>query len=176
MPTLTPPTRLLVLMALTDSLEQVSGNADGYEYDLRPTTEVPKRVYRGRVLFGDDDPIPMVSILESPVPIEGQESDADKVVKKGDWELILQGWCEDDDKTVNPTDAAQYLLADVKRRLAIEKERDRDFNILGMGDVVTALDIGVGVVRPPDEVSAKAYFWLNIKLNIIENLLCPREA
>ena len=173
MPTLADPKRLAILKALSASMEAISGPDDGYEYDLRPTAEVPRRVFRGRVLFGDDDPIPMLSILESPVPPEQGSSAYDNQTGHGDWELILQGWVDDDRS--DPTDPAHFFLADVKRRLAFEKGRAREENILGLGhDHVVALNFGAGVVRPPDEVSAKAYFWLNITLNIVENWACPR--
>ena len=48
--------------------------------------------------------------------------------------------------------------------------------ILGLGRQVTKLYIGPGVVRPPDEVSAKAYFWLTITLDLAEDLEHPYEV
>lgn len=61
----------------------------------------------------------------------------------------------------------------MKKRLAEERVRDRQYNILGMGGLVTDLRISHGVVRPPDEVSGKAYFWLRLTLVVVENLLDP---
>lgn len=165
------PTRLQVLKALSSALEEINGPAGGYENDLRPTTEVPRRVFRGRVIFGDDDPLPMLSILEVPVPVEPNLSTSDNVVQNSDWELIIQGFVDDD--FVDPTDPAHLLLADVKRRLALEKRRDHGDDLFGFGNKVHELQIGAGVVRPPDETSAKAYFWLNIKLSIAEDLTTP---
>jgi hypothetical protein len=40
-------------------------------------------------------------------------------------------------------------------------------------DQVTKITTGIGTVRPPDEVSAKAYFWLLIVLEIVEDVTDP---
>jgi len=61
----------------------------------------------------------------------------------------------------------------VKKRLIEERIRDRQRDILGMGDVVTELRLSQGVVRPADEISDKAYFWMRITLGIVENLNEP---
>lgn len=164
-------TRLQILKALSATLEEINGPAGGYVYDLTPTVEVPRRVFRGRALFGEDDPLPMISILEVPVPIEPDLSTSDNTTQSTDWELIIQGFVDDDPD--DPTDPAYALLADVKRRLALEKRRDHGDDLFGFGNKVHELQIGSGVVRPPDETSAKAYFWLNIKLSIAEDLTEP---
>lgn len=165
-----PPVRLRVLKKLGECIAEINPE-DGYFYDLRPTAEVPERVFRGRVIFGDTDPLPMVSILEAPLPPDQIPSPPDATERTGDWDLMFQGFVEDDH--LHPTDPAQYLLADVTRRLAVEKRRNRDFAILGMGKTVIDIQIGVGVVRPPDELSAKAYFWLPVTLKMSEDLLDP---
>lgn len=164
-------TRLQILKALSSLLEGINGPAGGYVYDLTPTPEVPRRVFRGRAIFGEDDPLPMISILEVPVPIEPDLSASDNVVQSTDWELIIQGFV--DDNFEDPTDPAHPFLADVKRCLALEKRRDHGDDLLGFNNKVHELQIGSGVVRPPDETSSKAYFWLNIKLSIAEDLTTP---
>lgn len=164
------PIRLRVLKALSASIATICPE-DGYYYDLRPTPEIKERVFRGRVIFGDTDPLPMVSILEVPLPPDQLPSPPDATVRTGDWDLMMQGFVDDDFE--HPTDPAQYLVADVVRRLAVEKRRNKDFDILGMGKTVTDMIIGVGVVRPPDELSAKAYFWLPVTLKMAEDLLDP---
>lgn len=169
---MTDPFRLQVQKALSDILEEINPT-DNYWHDLTPTIEVPQRVFRGRVIFGEEDPIPMVSILEVPVPIDPINEPSTSPVGATQWELILQGWVKDDKQ--NPTDPAHFLLADVKRRLAIEKSRDRGNNILGLGGRVDDLRMGSGVVRPPDDISAKAYFWLNVTLGLVENW-CEQHA
>lgn len=158
------PFRLRVLKALSAALEEINPD-NGYTHDLRGN------VFRGRDIFGESDPLPMVSILEAidekaqlPTPEAGPEG-------VGPWELLIQGFMEDD--LVHPTDPAHFLMAEVKKRLVQERVRDRQRNILGMGGKVTDLRISPGVVRPPDEDSAKAYFWLRLTLNVVENNLDP---
>lgn len=156
--------RLRILKALTEALEEIDGT-NGYTYNL------VGKVFRGRDTFGNSDPIPMLSILEAieekaqvPAPQSGS-------VSTGPWELLIQGFVEDD--IIHPSDPAHNLMAEVKRRLIQERVRERQYNILGMGGKITELRISHGVVRPPDEVSAKAYFWLRLTLVVVENLQDP---
>lgn len=158
------PFRLRVLKALTRALEEITED-NGYRFDLAG------KVFRGRDIFGDSDPLPMVSILEAieeqkqlPAPQTGTTS-------TGPWELLVQGFVDDD--FAHPTDPAHALMADVKRRLIAERTKGRGYDVLGMGGKVTDLKISHGVVRPPDEVSGKAYFWLRLTLEVVENLLDP---
>ncbi len=158
------PFRLRVMKALTAALEEINPAAD-YQFDLTG------KVFRGRDIFGDSDPLPMVSILEA---IEEQaQITAPQAgpTSTGPWELLIQGFVEDDFQ--NPTDPAHRLMAEVKKRLVQERIRDRQYNILGMNGQVTDLKISHGVVRPPDEVSGKAYFWLRLTLVVVENLQDP---
>jgi hypothetical protein len=171
MPDLQYPTRLRILMKLTEILQGITV-ANGYKHDLGPTAEWPDgKVFRGRVLFGEGDPLPMISILEVPVPPEQIPSAPDNPDRYGSWELILQGFVEDD--PTHPTDPAQMLQADVVQRLAVEKRKSLNFSLFDMGKTVTSLNVGVGVVRPPDELSAKAYFWLPLRLMVAEHLDKP---
>lgn len=158
------PFRLRILKALTGALEEITP-ANDYEFDLTGV------VFRGRDTFGDKDPVPMVSILEAieekaqvPSPQGGSTS-------TGPWELLIQGFVEDDYD--HPSDPAHRLMAEVKKRLIQERIRDRQYDIFGMGGKVTELRISHGVVRPPDEVSGKAYFWLRMTLIVVENILDP---
>lgn len=158
------PTRLRILEALTETLEGITPT-NGYSHNLGG------RVYRGRDIFGYKDPLPMVSILEQLEEQEQQPSPAAAGVVRGAWTLNLQGFVEDDRN--NPTDPAHYLLAEVKQRLIQERIRDRQRDILGMGNTVTNLRMSPGIVRPPDEISDKAYFWLRVTLEVVENLNEP---
>lgn len=160
--------RLTILKRLTGIIEEVAV-ADGYRHDLTG------RVFRGRLVYGAETPLPSISILEAPIPLDQVPSAKDNPSQAGPWELVVQGWVTDDRE--NPTDPAHVLLADVKKRLALEKRKsnwDRpDQGILGLGRCVTGLYIGPGVVRPPEEISAKAYFWLSVTLDIAENMSDP---
>lgn len=158
------PTRLRVLKRLTGVLQEITP-ANDYRNDLS------KCVFRGRVTFGEQDPLPMICILETPLQPEQFGTPPDNPARHGQWDLTIQGFVDDDFE--NPTDPAHYLVADVIRRLAVEKRRNIDFKLFDMGDVVTDIRIGVPVVRPPDELSAKAYFWLPVTLTIAEDLDKP---
>lgn len=166
--TVVDPLRLRVLKNLCDALKDIS-TANGYR------TELNSQVYRGRVVYGDNDPLPICSVLEVPIPLDQTPPPRDSEFSSGDWELMIQGFVEDTPD--NPTDPAHVFMADVKKRLVVEKRKayaDKpEDGILGLGNYVTDLRIGSGVVRPPDEISAKAYFWLTITLSMAEDLFDP---
>lgn len=71
------------------ALEEITP-ANGYALDLSTS------VFRGRNVFGDSDPIPLVSILEAPDPINPLTSPKDSGDQKGNWALLIQGFAVDD--------------------------------------------------------------------------------
>jgi len=160
------PFRLRLLKNLTAVLETVTvpgGVAIG-----------PGHVFRGRNRYGENDLLPLISILESPAPLDPIPSPEGSADSTGPWELLIQGWTDDDKK--HPTDPAHVLLAAVKTVLAAERKKvspRNGNNALGMAGKVTKIEIGPGVVRPPDDVSDKAYFWLNIFVTMAEDLDDP---
>ncbi len=161
----TDPLRLRVLKAITASLNLITP-ANGYHFDLSSS------VFRGRDYFGEDDPIPMVAILESPDEDGQNPAPEGSGLAAGPWRLFIQGWAEDDKE--NPTDEAHILMADVKKRLAIESKAGRsDYNAFGMQGVVDKILFTPGVVRPPDAISGKAYFWIVLHLHIVEDVSNP---
>lgn len=171
---LSNPLRLEIHKRLTAILEEITV-ANGYVSDLEG------KVFRGRAVFGESDPLPMVSILEVPIPIDQRPEPGDSTYGSGGWELMVQGFAVDDRD--NPTDPAHVMLADVKKRLAIERKKlswgptqGPSAGILGLGRTITNIKIGPGVVRPPDEISAKAYFWLTIELELAEDLEDPYQT
>jgi hypothetical protein len=159
------PFRLRVQDALTARLEQVSRQGPPYTYDLAGA------VFRGRVLFGKSDPLPMLAITEPMQPPEDYEVPRDSSAGYVPWDLQIQGFIKDD--RAHPTDPAYFLLADVKAALAAEKQRNTraaGYDVLGMGGRIVDLTIGPGVVRPPDDLVADvAYFWITITLKIVED-------
>lgn len=159
--------RIRILDALAADIASIR-ITDGYTNDLDANC-----VFWGRGIFGDKDPLPMISILEVPIPLDQIVPPPDSSYSSGTWELLIQGFVKDDAKL--PTRPAHRLMADVKKKLALTKRRNRDFDLFGMGNHITDIRIGAGVVRPPDEVSAKAYFWLNLSLDIVEDLSNPFE-
>lgn len=153
------PLRLRFLKKVTETIEGVMV-ANGFRHDL------VGKVFRGRYIFGDSDPLPAVSILEPP-------KEADTVILPGeaigtaavnDWDLIVQGWAKDD--PVNPTDPLYVLMADVKRALIAEAKKDHPFDF----EVVQKVTLGGGVIRPPEEgLSSYAFFWMNMRVTLVED-------
>lgn len=190
----TVPLRLRILQAMTDRFAEKLVGSGGFATDLRfvhPSDEEPRpfdpvnddpadmrlAVFRGRTIFGDNDPETMLSLLEVPIPLDQAPAPGDSEFSNGVWELMLQGFTPDDHE--NPTDPAHYFMADVKKVLAQEKKKayadEPEDGIFGLGNFITGLRIGAGVVRPPDEISAKAYFWLTVELDLVEDLSDPYE-
>lgn len=163
---MTDSLRLRFLKNLTAAFQEITVGA-GYQHDLSES------VFRGRIAYGDNDPVPMVSILEPPLAPNQIPSNGNNTANAGDYELLIQGFVQDDKR--NPTDPAYLLLADVKKRLALEKKKIGEVsNAFGMGELITKIDIGLGVVRPPDaEVSAKAYFWLLVTVGFLDDMEDP---
>ena len=148
------PKRLVVLKALCAHLEAQVRISNGFQHDLQG------RVFRGRSVFGQDDPLPMVSVLEAPRPDQNLVT-AKNGVQLDEWPLYFQGWAQDDPN--NPTDPAYRLAADVKQALAmLIDRRPESAPYYLLGDLVLDLTISPGTVRPPDQVSSWAYFYLPV--------------
>lgn len=166
--TLSNPLRLEIKKRMTAALQEITV-AGGY------STEIGVNVFRGRIIYGDTDPLPMITILEAPIPQDPLPSPHGATYGRGLWELMVQGFVQDD--RANPTDPADLLLADIRKRLSQERRktlaRPPSEGIFGLGNHITDLIIGPGVVRPPDEYSAKAYCWLTIQLEMAEDLANP---
>lgn len=176
------PLRLRIMRSLTSLLETISeGDSNSAPTGYHHTLE--GRVFRGRNIYGESDPLPMIAILETPIANDQVDSPPTSPHSTGDWDISIQGFCKDD--KANPTDPAYLLVADVVRCLAKEKrklEQGRTaagppalLNVLGANGkpAVLSMQIGSPVCRPPDEVSGKAYFWLAIRLKIAEDLENP---
>lgn len=169
MATYDDPFRLRVLKGLTTALEGIM-IANGFKHDLAG------KVFRGRNIFGADDPLPMLSILETPLPIEAVEPPQfGTTFFNPTWDLLIQGFVDDDKD--NPTDPAHVLVADVMQRLGQERKREnrKGIDIFGLGNKVDGLSIASPVVRPADELSAYAQFWLRITLKIVEDVETPYQ-
>ncbi len=161
------PFRLTVLKAIGTCLEGITPEA-GCDHDLRG------RVFRGREIYGEDDPIPLVSIHEVPgdgdMPMQLRDGGESVVTLN----IVLQGFVDDD--RLNPTDPAHRLLAEVKAALSAERMRGmgRARDILGLGGRVAELKIGGGVVSSPEfGVSSYAFFILPVVVTFTENVNFP---
>lgn len=149
--------RLAILKAMTTHLKGVTV-ANGFQHDLDSS------IYRGRASFGSSDKIPMVSILEYLRQDLREDRPSNSNTVKEDWQLLLQGWAEDDRQ--NPTDPVHLLLADVKKSLAMI--RDDKNPAYRLGGLIVDLKTDGGIVRPPDENSNKAQFYLRVTLAFVE--------
>lgn len=185
------PFRLRVMKALQTVIEAQGVTIYGASEDSNSTDSnsehgdtLAGKVFRGRNFFGEDDPVPMIAILEKPLAEDQVDSPPENPNSTGPWDILIQGFCTDDPK--NPSDPAYFLAADVIQALAAEKRRvvtERHtkgrapalFGIYGANGqpAITGLRIGSPVCRPPDEISDKAYFWLQVSLTIAENLEKP---
>ena len=163
---MTDPKRLVVLKELTAPLEGITP-ANGYQHDMTG------RVYRGRSSFSSETLVPCINILEPLNPDRNPNVTDQGLVQSEQWVLLIQGWADDNED--NPTDPAHLLMADVKKRLAeMAKDTYPTTNPLYMlGGKIAGLYIEPGTVRPADENSARAFFYLRLVLTITEQLDDP---
>lgn len=164
------PFRLRVLEALTEVLEGIT-IANGYQNDMAG------KVFRGRTAFGAESPEQMLSILEDPRNFDPVEQPPTSTASRGEWKLLIQGFLQDD--PVHPTDQAYHLCADVKKALTLARKNGENSSTgtFGLGRKSPCIDsgsaigvqIGAGVIRPGDDVSATAYFWLPLTLMLLED-------
>lgn len=170
------PFRLRVAKGVCNVLKTITP-ANGYKHDLGDFQDsaerTSERVFRGRTVFGDNDPIPMLSVLEDPRAPEAVNGTGATGVAMNDFKLFIQGFVADDKD--NPLDPAYQLSAEVIAALVGAKKQTG--NILGLGKTapcVMGLSIGQPVHRPPDDdVSAVAYFLVPLTLKLVENLETP---
>jgi hypothetical protein len=171
------PFRLRVLKAVTAAIKAgvTPDLCEGeITFDLRDTA-TEKHVFRGRTDYGYNDVLPIVSVLEDPraQPLQHGVDAGGQVA--GDWQIIVQGFVQDDPE--NPTDPAQFLVAEVIRALIAERKRN---NVLGLGyrePCVMDMKVGSPVVRPADisdeGISDTAHFVFTLTLSLSEDLEKP---
>jgi len=167
------PFRLIALKNLTALIEGEDSNSD-FTFDLTG------RVSRGRTEFGANDTLPLIALLEPPVPIEALPTPQGGGARSTQWDILIQGFAKDDKN--HPLDPAYVLSAEVTQRLARERTRveneRRQFGkiqrpYLGL-QRITDFQIGTAVHRPADqEVSKTAYFYMVLSLRVTEDLENP---
>lgn len=161
--------RLAILKALSEHLKGING-VDPYDHD------VSAAVFRGRTLFGEGYPLPMLSLLEGKATDYGDYADETNSVRKDSWLLLVQGWVADD--PLNPTDPAYALMADVELRLsdlvATERGAPKFSGIYMLGGLISSLTVAQGVVRPPEDgLSTKAFFYLPVLVGLKSDITKP---
>ena len=169
----TRPFRLKVLDKLTALISSIKP-VNGFQHDL----SIEGRVVRGRLFIGDDEDVPMVAINEPPSVIEQMKSAPQNPTSGGDWDILIQGWVANDARY--PCDDAYVLAAEVRQVIALERFKPSgrpgsghgpDF--LGFGPVISEMNVGATVVRPPDDTSSKACFYMILTLKITEDMTKP---
>lgn len=160
--------RLLLMKAICDYLKTEVTVANGYNFSING-------LYRGKRNFGSELKLPAIAILENFNPDRLPEVIGGVAGTKHKYEQVylLNGWCDDTNLPAGEQegDSAHRLMGDVKKalgKLLVPRNQDGFFDGLA-----NTLSIEPGVVRPPDEQSVKAYFWLRIRLEIVEKVGDP---
>lgn len=164
-------TRLQILKLLTTHLETIRV-ANGYQHDL------VGKVFRGRATFGAQEPLPAVTILEALNPDREPRTAGNGIEIQDDWILLIQGWAPDGEPNA-PTDPAHRLMADVKMALGqilTEGTPQSPNQSYMLGGAIADLRVEPGTVRPPDESSARSYFFLRAVVGVAESLKDPYAA
>lgn len=184
------PKRLRVIEKLRDLLEGINptntypvqlGEDDpvetAYPIDMRG------KVFIGRLTVSTEEAEDALSLLENPRPIDASEAGSDKLLRVGDWILLLQGWPRDDIK--NPSIPAYKLAAMAEQRLARVVQLDSGDNPVYPGDYLLGLDslgdpeiesmsIGQSVVRPPQDANSRlAMFYIPLVIRLVSNPSTP---
>lgn len=170
----TDPYRLLLMKGLCAALANIRVE-NGYY------TNAGAAVFRGRLTFGADDPLPCVAILEPPMQPEPRVQPLGARVRQEQMDVYVQGFAVDDKK--NPSDPAQLLLADIKKAIALEWRKGQKMNgqspsaiLFGVPrNTLIALDTDGGLARPSDDISSKAYCYLLLRFTLAEVWVNPDE-
>lgn len=172
------PIRVAIRRAVKAALVEINPT-NGYHNDLRPDEMGRARVVAGRNAIGNDEPLPLVTIIEPPLAVEQTSTrrQPDNTVRATEWDLLIQGWVEDDEEA---GDQAYLLCAEVCRRLAQEKRRPdarpgsgNGYNFFGMRNKIFEMTIGSPVVRPSETVTSQSVFYLVLTLKITEDMARP---
>lgn len=166
--------QLDILKRLGAHLEGITP-ANGYDFDMTGV------VFRGRAFYGDDDPLPMLGLLEYLSPDINLEVAGDNnIMRQETWIVLVQGFVQQ--QPTNPTDDAYQLKAAVEKRLSetvATVNGDPAFPpayMLGLHKKgIVNLSIGPGIVTVPREgpVSAYAFFYLPVGITRAVNLTDP---
>lgn len=170
--------RLRVMKGFTAALKQITP-VNGYDHDFSDYIDsagrTVGRVFRGRDFFGENDPLPMLSILEDPraePPFNGPMGSSKT---QNSFRVLIQGFAQDDKD--NPLDPAYALSAEVIKALVTAAQGSS--GILGLNQqkrapCVAGFSIGQPVHRPGrDEISDHAYFLVGVTLLLAEDLTKP---
>lgn len=170
--------RLRVMKSVTEALQQITP-ANGYDHDFSDYTDsagrTKGRVFRGRTMYGENDPLPMLSILEDPRAEPAVNGPMASSKTQNSFRLLIQGFTQDDKE--NPLDPAYALSAEVIKAIIVAAQSST--GLLGLNQqkrapCVMGVSIGQPVHRPGgDEISDHAYFLVGLSLTLAEDLTNP---
>lgn len=173
--------RLRVMKGICDALKQINVS-NGYTHDLSDFMDsadrVTERVFRGRDFFGENDPLPMLSVLEDPRAPEAFNGSTTSGKSQNTFRVLIQGFVADDKS--HPLDPAYTLSAETIKALVTAKQASS--GILGLNKAMRApcvmtMSLGQPVHRPGrDEVSDHAYFLVGVTFILAEDLENPFAA
>lgn len=167
--------QLDLLVRMTTHFEGITP-ANGYDFDM------PGKVFRGRLVFGADDPDPVISIVEHlSADITVDVAGENRISRAETWVLLVQGWMRI--VSEHPTDAVYNLKAAVEHRLARciqtngrgEPLYPAEY-MLGLGRKnVTGITIGPGVVSAPvrPDASMRSFFYLPVGIGWASDVSDP---
>lgn len=182
------PKRLRVIEKIVAILEEINPTntypVPDPDPDLPPADtpyplDLRGKVFIGRLTISTDEAEDALSVLENPRPLDGDEAGWDRLLRAGDWLLLLQGWPRDNIK--NPSVPAYKLAALAEHRLSRIVQLDSrgdpmypDDYLLGFdaeGDrEIASLSIGQSVVRPPQDANSRlAMFFVPLTIRLATN-------
>lgn len=163
------PTRLLIVQRLQAVIEMATA-PDGYG------TTLAGNVHRGRNVLGEDLGDIAVGLIESPrVDATAMFGNDWNEMRQDALTILLQGKIKPKStlNTSDRTDLAYYLQANVEQALSHINAIDfrsgdpkypEHFNL---GGLITEIEIGPPVVRPPEDIaSAASFFFQPIRLGV----------
>lgn len=160
--------RLALVKALCAYLKSEVTVANGYNFDIA-------MIRRDKRNFGREMKLPGIAVLENFNPDRLPEVIGGTVGTKHKYDQIylINGWADNSDlpEGGDETDGAHLLMGDVKKalgKLLVPRNQDGFF-----GGLATTLSIEPGVVRPPDEQSERAYFWMRVRMELVEKVGDP---
>jgi len=160
------PLQVTILRAMKETFESKIVQGPNFHFTLGPNCFI------GRSRFSERDPLPMLSILEVPLPPEERRQTRQVGSSvSGKWELFVQGFVEDDEdrdtgfetrRAYCLRDDVLCVLQDERRKLTTHTRSEYIFGIKRISDIY----FDRGVVRPDDERSATSYFWVPLTIDI----------
>jgi len=174
--------KLKVLKVLTQHLQGMNPAwqdlPEGMESEVCPY-DMGQSVFRGRLTFGDEVPVPFIALLEAPRQFDPLSAGTANLIEKDNWTILIQGFATEDIK--HPLDPAYDLLAWTQMRLSritVEKPNGARGGLYPMewhlGGLVADIRYQIPIVRPgKDDVSDTAYFYLPVSVGVVTDLTMP---